>query len=1359
MARYAYDVNTTQRYIDVHKQFQGGLKTVDTDDSLGAVYLRDAENVSLSEFGFIEKRYGTYENFKMAINANEGKLQGYWEFLDKYIIVAFDGNIYWQLKSTPEATLNTFNNWFVPQGQRYPKVGELSYFVHQFNLVQTGDYTYLGTPVFQTEKEMGAVTQKNVIYIFTGTYPIFISEEAGALKAYFFSVTSPTNDEIVVVGHNFLENDFEQLYYDEIIKSGKTTSVSSVGVRGVATYPDLERPEKDLISVDNFDYAPKYPYSVDGKIDFNLGYKYANILTRPFEIKDASTQYINTIELQSVEMRDAAPGATDIAFTAIDKETYIYDDFSNISNDLSLNVFDPDGFEKKLLPTGVDGDGLGAESDVIFPLTHFELNYGVLAPNIATTTVSTEFPLQELFKIKYKPLKQTIELNATDVQNRVGQSIGILLSRSGGGEIDFETHNESVRNLLNQLKFTNARGDFSFRTQVVNTGQQFIYRLWYDRVFENITYPNLIFSYIKDRDGSAGTHTVNGVTYTVQEVNPKMTYEIRNNNIYVSLTYETGYFIPLGFAGTAQYVRLSTKNEYSNFLRYKNSDAGILRDSAGLLTVGVLQKAFPQTDAVQQSFSDIDGISETTVTIKPINASGNVVAENAWKKLALNTENLVFDSFSKQYRLTIPEGLLAVDITGYQFVLESNIINYDANTTTFSKTFMSSVSNDVLLDLKFFGTGVSEDERYQAWNYYNDYPNLKTLFSQDLISSSNLSSLLYTIGPIDNAFESLNYKKVIGRDPIQISITKGLNAGTFDFKFNFVAKRQFFDSIGSQLILISEHPYSFVYPNISVTQERYQDYPGLETVPDLKLNPIWSCNNVIEHFGKLMVWGSTEMPHALFYSFPDRPTYFPTYFYLDFSNNDNDPLLAVTPFMNILVAQTEDQTWGIRGNSGIITAPSPYIPFSINPTVGTIAPKSVRSVRNHLFFLAKTGVVALKSLYAADEQYNIEFVDRNIFNIVPQDKEAVGIQFDNQYWLNFPNFGITLRWYIDKKAWVLDRFGSYTSQDGVYTLVKGAWYEYNGVFKWQNKNGKLEFISKPSRFFANDTLGISKIGIDYSLPTDIGGNVLARFETSFLNQNYPFHPKNYKETKLDFTVQNEYNKNVGQIYVMDTNEDIVNNSIHEITSNLGLIPNHRYEMQYYYDYETNILDAGSNWAVYEDVVDGGADWFNITDTIVEGFYFVIIDSVLVNDIVIPFDVVDGNTVQFVLPNDIGDGLPFRLTGHFENYTLGSDLTNVTYDEDFKFKAWVISENTTLNIDNTLDSYEEALVEETVNKGTKMGSWTFGVSDFGNKVTVVKTMKLAGKGYNAKIYVEDESKTKWTLESMGITYKMKRARSR
>jgi hypothetical protein len=62
MAKYRYDVDKITRLIDVHKSFPGGLKTVDTDDSLKDVYLREAENISLSEFNFVEKRYGLHQN-------------------------------------------------------------------------------------------------------------------------------------------------------------------------------------------------------------------------------------------------------------------------------------------------------------------------------------------------------------------------------------------------------------------------------------------------------------------------------------------------------------------------------------------------------------------------------------------------------------------------------------------------------------------------------------------------------------------------------------------------------------------------------------------------------------------------------------------------------------------------------------------------------------------------------------------------------------------------------------------------------------------------------------------------------------------------------------------------------------------------------------------------------------------------------------------------------------------------------------------------------------------------------------------------------------------------------------------------
>ena len=179
MARFAYDVNTRTRLIDVHKQFNGGLKTVDTDDALGSVYLRQAENVSLSEFGFIEKRYGTIE--KEAIKQTNGKLQGFWEF-QGFSVYAINNKFYYT-NGVTEVAVNTITQ--ESSDYRYPTLP---------------NYDSDGFGAQTTYRDMNAVNINGVLYIFTGHYPIYVKKnlQTNLLEFYWFSVDIPTYDEIVV---------------------------------------------------------------------------------------------------------------------------------------------------------------------------------------------------------------------------------------------------------------------------------------------------------------------------------------------------------------------------------------------------------------------------------------------------------------------------------------------------------------------------------------------------------------------------------------------------------------------------------------------------------------------------------------------------------------------------------------------------------------------------------------------------------------------------------------------------------------------------------------------------------------------------------------------------------------------------------------------------------------------------------------------------------------------------------------------------------------------------------------------------------------------------------------------------------
>jgi hypothetical protein len=466
------------------------------------------------------------------------------------------------------------------------------------------------------------------------------------------------------------------------------------------------------------------------------------------------------------------------------------------------------------------------------------------------------------------------------------------------------------------------------------------------------------------------------------------------------------------------------------------------------------------------------------------------------------------------------------------------------------------------------------------------------------------------------------------------------------------------------------------------------------------------------------LFGHPTATDYIFFSTASAKEYFPYFYSIQFNNDLKEPINSITRFMNILVIQSPSYTWGLKGD-----APLPlsalegdvYRKITINPTIGCIAPYSVKNVRNQLYFLSKEGVFTLRALYAEDNRYNVDPIDRNIYNIVPRDTNAVAAYFDDQYWLHFPNSGDTLRYYVDKKGWVKDTYKPFNI--------------FGGIFRYINESGKLRFITNLSQLEENDAFKIFDIEVDYSLPTDLTKNIVSKFTTSYLNQNYPFHLKNYKEAKFDFAIQNEYNTSNTSLPVSSYAE--TNNYVQ---FNVGLVDRHFYSITF----ETDEINSPYPAA-----------------------YLVEIDAVQVASGNITLTGSNLSTIRFMSNKTGNVTVKITVTGKVNTTNMSVDsikLYDSTYDHTVTFNTVLLSEEGTLNID-PIDSYNEADVEVPIDLGTRTGNWTFGTSDFGNVIVAIKTVKLAGKGYNIKVGLVEDSKSKWTLESIGITYKMKKARSR
>ena len=1435
MARYPYDVNTTRRYIDVNKQFNGGLKTIDTDDSLGAVFLRQAENVSLSEFGFIEKRYGTYEKDKISIGANDEQIQGFWEYVEEdgtvneiaivggklylrlsgqstfteitkfkkegafkyddsvfgtaytlsdflnepgenyqftfdyagwradtgiyfsntglartskkhltdiagfnvlselsvsvtndaysYIVFWDEQNQYLGYYGSPQNTEYSNSSgsitqdlsedrlgakpigtqkFTLPEGAAYIAFvmdnatytdddGNTKYFwgqtsAHSFNdfndLILTdevGGKEYNLTSEyypFQTNKEIEAALVKDTMYIFNGTYPIYYR---GGSIFYVFPIYRPSSVEIANAGHNFLESrNFEEVYGfsgDEYhLDSADNHEDPSLDFEDLEINEGPEGfPITPRVSFTKQEFYPKLPFAVrgqrEGEINFELNYNYGPQLGKSFD----PFEYGSDTEPENVD--------TSNDHTNINYRMYLKDISYAAVNSTNAQEY------------------VKISADNIENASTFN-NY--------TTNIVTSNLNYRQFRVRDTDGRFTTLLSENLLNSHPSPTHGGYVDSNGDLALNPDStkrnfigkevrHPHGISQLWHGINDRSVA--ISIEDEIVRTkesgnlaGNRFGIR--FKRQNNAITSNNPTYEFFDWNSNYwySNNNPLNDKTNSekfIVLIRPNIGNATTENKEYWKLLYNdpgTCYFNN----GILEFVMPEFPDQIDNEL--------VTGYSIHIKTVD-LDKVSTKTQLANYK-ENYNGKAHRSLIFAGTNTGGGL--RNIWPEFGVNS---LFD-----YNLVFIEGPIQSS-TPFGQPFKATISKLIPGTYDFKLTFALE-ENEIPIIQPY------ELEDYKG-EWESDYPD----GASTGYSTGDIVQYTHTYA----GFPFINYYRSTANNnhnhtPVSSVAPNG--SITIDSHWESVS---YFSLLDAQDIASTTQYISVYFRNIEIFGQKITDY---NKVQEEGKSPLLSCTKVTEHYGKLLVYGSEELPESVFVSFPDNFSYYPSLFRLEFFSPSRDAVQAVTPFMDVLVTQTDTMTWGIRGTSPLVDAPEPYATFMITPAYGTIAPKSVQIVRNKLFFLSHLGVVSLHSLYAVDQQYNVKHEDTLINNIVPHDAKAVAIQFDNQYWLNFPESGITLRWYANKNSWVQDKFKT--------------WTDFDGVFKWQIVGDELEFITYKSILDSGNP-SIYRVGIDYTLPHDMREPISSLFETSFLNQNYPFHPKNYKEAKLDFTLQNEYNK--GRLPFYESSQDGGLTTTADTISISGLnafLKNHKYRVEFIDDAETNPITHIPLTSVS---IEGNPAYATTPTPVLQTGQ----TDTMIYEFFITNDYEQGSAVDFYI-----SGVTSVDLTQIDSVTL----RDVTYDDELSFDTYIISEDQTLNFDN-YSGYTQATVDVGVDLKEKerLGDWKFGSSDFGKKVTAVKTIKLSGKGYNSKLYLEDTSSSKWTLESLGITYKMRRARSK
>jgi hypothetical protein len=203
--------------------------------------------------------------------------------------------------------------------------------------------------------------------------------------------------------------------------------------------------------------------------------------------------------------------------------------------------------------------------------------------------------------------------------------------------------------------------------------------------------------------------------------------------------------------------------------------------------------------------------------------------------------------------------------------------------------------------------------------------------------------------------------------------------------------------------------------------------------------------------------------------------YWPAIYFFDVGVEDNDEIVELKVFRNVLIILCKRSAWALKGDGATL---ADFELIKINVPKGCVSAGSVCEVGNNLFYLGEDHVY---SIFAAEQ----EFISAQIMSAPIQpilksvglaDKaQATSIYHDNKYYLSFPS-GLTLVYDLTIECWT-----KYTNIKATnFVVIDNELYfsTYDGYIYKFNDN-KFSDDGDPISFIMTTKI------IDFDLPVQV----------------------------------------------------------------------------------------------------------------------------------------------------------------------------------------------------------------------------------------------------------------------------------
>jgi hypothetical protein len=298
---------------------------------------------------------------------------------------------------------------------------------------------------------------------------------------------------------------------------------------------------------------------------------------------------------------------------------------------------------------------------------------------------------------------------------------------------------------------------------------------------------------------------------------------------------------------------------------------------------------------------------------------------------------------------------------------------------------------------------------------------------------------------IDTLEYLFEWKSTVAPETAWAPINKSTWQSAKTITCNFGGKGDYMIRVSMRKVSTTVILSQYVIPKYKVSTT-----PDEKPEPSINFTNMSTCNKLIIHYDRLMMYGDTTNLDHLYISHLNQFNYYPRTNIIKVTDNMRGTLQDVCQYKDFLVCFTNGSIQGITG-----TSPLDYAKFPIHTTVGTKFPNSIQVMQNYITFVGNDNAIyILKSFnYAASsDKMNVQRIDATIQDsingLITTSTMILSAMYNNQYCLYVEGSGYKYiyRYYYDMGIWVRD-----TVPVSMMTMVNIN----NKLLLAQNTNGRF----------------------------------------------------------------------------------------------------------------------------------------------------------------------------------------------------------------------------------------------------------------------------------------------------------------